>query len=141
MSDKKFLFLDDCRIPTDCADYMSGIDVSIYKNEHWNIVRNYREFVEWIRTNGLPDLISFDHDLAIGHYHKNMQQGKLNYESADFENDDHKTGFHCAKFLVDYCIDNKKPLPDFVVHSMNPVGKENIKGLLNSFKIFQTENL
>jgi hypothetical protein len=51
-----------------------------------------------------------------------------------------KTGMDCAKWLVDYCMDNKKELPDFVVHSMNPAGAENIKQLLTQFKEFQHKN-
>ena len=51
-----------------------------------------------------------------------------------------KTGMDCAKWLVDYCMDNKKELPDFVVHSMNPAGGENIKSLLDQFKEFQHKN-
>jgi hypothetical protein len=51
-----------------------------------------------------------------------------------------KTGMDCAKWLVDYCIDNKKELPDYVVHSMNPAGRENIKSLLDQFKEFQHKN-
>lgn len=39
----------------------------------------------------------------------------------------------CAKWLVDYCIDNGQPLPIFYVHSVNPVGADNIRGLLNGF--------
>lgn len=40
----------------------------------------------------------------------------------------------CAKWLVDYCIDNKERLPKIFVHSANPVGADNILGLLNNFK-------
>ena len=42
------LFLDDIRKPPD-------VD--------WFIVRNYNQFIDWIDKNGLPDIISFDHDL------------------------------------------------------------------------------
>lgn len=45
-----------------------------------------------------------------------------------------KTGYDCAKWLVDYCIDNKLTLPKHVyVHSMNPVGKKNIQMLFTNF--------
>ena len=39
----------------------------------------------------------------------------------------------CAKWLVDFCMDNKVELPKFYVHSANPVGADNIRGLLNNF--------
>lgn len=76
------------------------------------IVRNYDEFVDLINKYGLPKYISFDRDLG-----------------------ENETGYDCAKFLVEYCLDNnKKPIFEFYVHSQNPVGKENIKRLLNNFK-------
>ena len=48
-----------------------------------------------------------------------------------------KTGYECAKWLVDYCIKNYYDLPGFIVHSMNPVGKMNIELYLNNFKKFK----
>lgn len=73
-------------------------------------VKSYFEFTKFILQNGLPYFISFDHDLG-----------------------EEKTGYDCAKWLVDYCMDNKLQLPKFSVHSQNPVGKENIQILLNNF--------
>ncbi|MEI8205105.1 MAG: cyclic-phosphate processing receiver domain-containing protein [Bacteroidota bacterium] len=107
-----FLFLDDCRIPSDSAKYMRqrNIDSSIYL-KNWIIVRSYNEFVEWIEQNGLPDVISFDHDLG---------------------ND--LSGMDCAKWLINYCLDNCKSLPLYAVHSANPPGAANIEGLFKSFQ-------
>jgi hypothetical protein len=51
--------------------------------------------------------------------------------NADFEE---KTGYDCAKWLVDYCIDNQANLPDYLVHSANPIGKKNIESYLENFK-------
>jgi hypothetical protein len=133
----KMLFLDDYRWPSDCAKYMHkklGPQNVLYTNPAWAVVRNYPDFVKWIKENGLPDLISFDHDLADGHYHQGMQEGEIDYSAPDFNEDYQKTGFHCAKFLVEYCMDNNKDLPGFIVHSMNPVGTQNIESLLANFK-------
>jgi hypothetical protein len=81
--------------------------------------------------HGIPDLVSFDHDLADGHYHKNMQEGKLNYDAESFKSDDYnKTGYHCALWLRNLCYFNLVPLPKWYVHSANPVGTENIVALL-----------
>lgn len=129
------LFLDDYRNPIDCVSYMHtrvGKRNPEYLDK-WVIVRNYDEFIYYISNNKLPDLISFDHDLADGHYHKNLQEGRINYETKDFENNLNKTGYHCAKWLVNYCIENDLQLPEFWVHSMNPVGSENIQLLLTNF--------
>ncbi len=130
------LFLDDYRSPSDCAKYMHqriGPTNLIYLEGGWIIVRSYTEFKEWIAKFGLPDLISFDHDLADAHYHKNMQEGKLNYYTKDFDNDANKTGYHCAEWLAGYCDTWEKRLPEFIVHSMNPVGTENIQRYLENY--------
>lgn len=74
-------------------------------------LRSYTEFVTYIIKNGLPDFISFDHDLGL-----------------------QESGFDCAKWLVNYCLDNNLQLPAFNVHSQNPVGKQNIYSLLQNFK-------
>lgn len=73
-------------------------------------VYDYDGFVGFITANGIPDFISFDHDLGPG-----------------------KTGHDCAKFLVEYCLDNTINTISYTVHSQNPVGKENIEGLLNNY--------
>ena len=79
--------------------------------EGFERVYSYTEFVAYLEHKGLPDFISFDHDLG-----------------------EEFSGYDCAKYLVDYCLDHQLPLPDFVVHSQNPVGKENIERLLANFK-------
>jgi hypothetical protein len=128
------LFLDDIRQPIDCFSYMHGRigkSVHIYLEKDWVVVKNYPQFIACIDKNGLPELISFDHDLADGHYHKNMQEGMLNYDSSDFHDDDlNKTGYHCAVFLKGRCAELNTPLPKCIVHSMNPVGVQNINRLL-----------
>lgn len=82
-------------------------------------VKKYHEFVSWIEENGLPDAICFDHDLSDIYIKK----------STYIE----KTGYDCAKWLVDYCIDNNKELPLYNIQSANPVGKENIDSLLKNY--------
>jgi hypothetical protein len=47
------------------------------------------------------------------------------------------SGFECAKWLVDYCIDNDTDLPQWTIQSANPVGADNINGILNSYKKFR----
>jgi len=109
-------------------------DSAMYSREKWIVVRNYEEFVNYITNKGLPYLISFDHDLADEHYDPSMYNGNYDDVAKKFKE---KTGMDCAKWLVDYCLDNEKQLPKFVVHSMNPAGTKNISSLLNDFKKFQ----
>lgn len=102
------LYLDDVRNP---------------KSEGWNIVRNFDEFVRWITENGLPDEISFDHDLAEPDLSSN--KGFISYG---------KTGYDAAKWLCNYCWTNGLPIPKWNIHSANPVGRINIQQLLSSYE-------
>ena len=120
------LFLDDVRNPSDCVNYMY---TPIYTSVDWIIVRTYDEFVKTIIENGLPEIISFDHDLADEHYD---YQEHLDGDYYDIMTE--KTGYHCAKWLIDYCIDNNKELPaTILIHSMNPAGSMNIKSLFQTY--------
>jgi len=129
------LYLDDFRNPDHSTRFMYdriGLESRIYSMESWLVVRNYQEFIEAIKKHaGELTHVSFDHDLADGHYHKNMQEGVLNYEAESFEDDSNKTGYHCAKFFKEYYEEHNLELPVMYVHSMNPVGTQNI---INLFK-------
>jgi len=126
------LFLDDIRVPFDCLSYMKPNVKHIYEDEDWNVVRTYDDFVGYIDHFGLPDLISFDHDLADEHYSPEMHNGKNQYNKL-YDSFKEKTGYDCAKWLCEYCADNELPLPMYVVHSMNPIGKENILSVLDNY--------
>lgn len=118
-----FLFLDDIRYPHEAYQYTKK---DIFLVKEWDIVRNYEQFTNRIKEKGLPEMISFDHDLADEHY---LEPNALTFVE--------KTGYDCAKWLIEYCMDNSLDLPDFYSHSMNPVGKENILSLLKNFRTLQ----
>jgi len=131
---ERFLFLDDIREPQDAYFYTSN---DLYRNANWFVVRSYNEFVRHIQNNGLPDYISLDHDLGDEHYispknYVNTETLKNHYEE-NVDTYTEKTGYHCAEWLVNYCLDNNEKLPRYFCHSMNPVGKEKIISLLNNF--------
>lgn len=130
----KRLFLDDLRVPTDCPKIHYMLyrvpDLNIY-NDDWDIVRSHGQFIKWIEENGLPDIVSFDHDLGDD---TNLRGVLPIEEWFDIDNNREYTGMDSAKWLVDYCLDNDLTLPEFIVHSANPSGYENIDGLLTSFK-------
>jgi len=114
------LFLDDVRDPNKFLDDVRS----------WVIVRNYNSFVRTIEKEGLPAFISFDHDLAWEHYPKcDVKIGVISYDSYR-----ERTGYDCAKWLVEFCMKTEQALPEFQVHSMNPVGKRNIEVLLSGYK-------
>lgn len=124
------LFLDDVRFP-----------IQVFRtttNMEWKVVRSYDEFVKIIEEQGLPFMISFDHDLADEHYRQSMYDKDKHYTK--YYNDGtfkEKTGYHAAQWLVTYCLDKNIDLPKWNVHSMNPIGKENITGLLTSYEKFR----
>lgn len=91
------LFLDDLRKPPD---------------ESWVVVRSVKDFIKVIEEKGMPDVISFDHDLGTESY------GVLA-----------PTGMDAAKWLVEKELIPKK----VIVHSANPTGAENIKRLLENW--------
>lgn len=118
-----YLFLDDNR---EVAD-VKWCDLPA---QNYVIVRSYAEFVDYITKHGLPVYITFDHDLGIEHYPRGPQTGR---EVIEYDKYREKTGYHCARWLVDYCLDNNKKLPQWNVHSMNVVGRKNIIQLLANF--------
>ena len=132
----KKLFLDDIRIPKDAIGLVPSNLNQIYWENDWSIVRNYFEFCNYIQKFGLPDFISFDHDLADDHYNDLFSDENWSKDDNDIvlKYDDYveKTGYECAKWLVDWCLENQKQLPRCIVHSANPVGKKNIETYLNN---------
>jgi len=117
------LFLDDVRRPATAYSYM---ELPILLEPDWIIVRNYYAFISIIQKKGVPNVIAFDHDLADIHY----KVQDFNYEDENYE----KTGYHCAKWLLDYCLDNnEKPPQRIIIHSMNPYGSANIKSLFDTY--------
>lgn len=99
------IYMDDKRTP---------------RTEGWIIVRSYDAFIEWVKENGLPDEVSFDHDLSDIRTHT---EGSREY-----------TGYDCAKWLCEYCWENGLPIPKWNIHSANPVGKSNIEFIMKGFE-------
>lgn len=114
------LFLDDVRLP----------NMFLNDTKHWAIVRNYNQFVDLIQKRGLPDFISFDHDLADEHY----------VQLVDYSQFKEKTGYDCAKWLIEYCVNTKQLLPKYQVHSMNPIGSRNIDMTLMAHRHREIDN-
>lgn len=89
------MFIDDVREPPS-NDYV--------------VVRSSSEALDYIKNNGMPSFISFDHDLG---------------------GDDTTMVF--LRKLVDYW-NGYDTIPDYVVHSANPVGSKNIVSFMDSWK-------
>ena len=120
----------------------------IPKDPNWKVVRNYEEFVDLVSKTGLENIEtrSLDHDLgpiAMSEYFNNVSPNyKLDYNNLIEE----KTGYDCAKWLVDYYYEkydkevsrNEKRnsgilFPRIYTHSANPIGSANIMGYVNNF--------
>ena len=121
------LFLDDQRMPADAGFYTGN---KLFFDYIFVIARSSREAKELIEERGCPEFISFDHDLADAHY------------AGDFSGEE--TGYNFAHWLIYKDIANRgKFIPKdfgYVVHSMNPVGKENIEKLLESYLAFRSDD-
>jgi len=123
----KRLFLDDWRIPKDCATYMwQRTDCRIF-HEDWDIVRSYGQFTKWLENNGVPDLVSFDYDLADV---VELKESLPIEEWFSFDEERVYTGLDCVKFLLNYCKEKSLEFPKYIIHSANPDGTEKIKNLL-----------
>nr|WP_243870530.1 cyclic-phosphate processing receiver domain-containing protein [Salegentibacter sp. BDJ18] len=85
------------------------------------VVRNYADFVKYIKQNGLPDFISFDNDLGLN-------------ENGEVAPD----GYAAAKWLVYESNLDLRRLR-FKVHSANPVAAEQIRELLSNYIRFLKE--
>jgi hypothetical protein len=121
------LFLDDCRHPSE-VDWVKLPDV------RWIIARTYEDFVRIIERDGLPEIVSFDHDLGPSAYSQvvsAMMTGEIDYSKIT-----EKTGYDAARFLVNYCLERNAALPEYYIHTLNPVGKLNILSVLQSYEKF-----
>ncbi|MGK0446544.1 MAG: hypothetical protein ACJA2M_000313 [Polaribacter sp.] len=138
----KLIWIDDIRDPSE-EIWVKLIDEKIGDHKLFDIiwVKNYQEFVACMvkQPSIRPDFISFDHDLADEHYtpEKYWDDYAASKAYQDSRNYTEKTGLDCAKWLIELCLDNNLNLPNFYVHSHNPVGADNINGLLNNFNKFK----
>ena len=96
------MFLDDERFPPN-----HGTEWEI----DWVIIRSSIDAIRYVQLQGLPEFISFDHDLG---------------------GDDTSRKF--IIWLSDYMLDNGLTFAgrefDFYVHSQNPIGAQWIRGTM-----------
>jgi hypothetical protein len=130
---KTILWLDDYRdpftnqwFPRILPQYIDRIDDIVW-------VKSYDEFTQWIIENGMPYFISFDHDLADEHYAPEEHWNDKYDSWAESQNFKEKTGYECAKWLTEYCMDNEVNMCKWFAHTANLAGRKNIDGLLVSF--------
>jgi hypothetical protein len=129
------LFLDNTQTPDVIAQHISNQEVKKYYNTgDWDIVRSYNEFIEYIEKRGLPDFISFGYCYANNSSATLTEEELLNTPYQKKE----KNGVQCANWLIEYCVNKKKNLPKFFVHSTDLIEKKRIEQILSSFNKLQT---
>lgn len=123
MSKAYYIFLDDIRVPKE----VTWIWIPA---KPFSLVRCYDEFTQLILNKGyLPKLICFDHDLADQHYIDGVRGHDIKYTKYK-----EKTGYDCALWLINFCEEKNLAIPEYIVHSMNPVGAKNIRDLIESYR-------
>ena len=129
---EKYLFLDEKRFPNDVYRYKLNKQ---YKDKKWVVVTNYEEFVLYLNHYGIPDFVSFDHDIAESHYTPKEFWNDYEASKAWQESQVHKekTGYECAEYLIKFCIENRHYLPEYYCHRQNPVGRDKINELLYKY--------
>lgn len=91
------LYIDDLRFPP--AD------------REWIVCRSSQEALDRVAEMGMPQFISFDHDLG---------------------EEDTTMVFLCR--MVNEVWDGVSVPPDYQIHSANPVGAENIRSFMDSWR-------
>ena len=108
------LFLDDEREPS----------VSLLAQyERVVICRSFDDAVRVVQELGLPEHTCFDHDLGP----------------------ESKNGHDFAKWLVEWVMDDDRfeypPHVGYSVHSQNPIGADNIRGVIDGYHRWCIEGL
>jgi len=102
------LFIDDIREPSYLRDEKDYI-----------IARNSLEAFNIIKEKGIPTFISFDHDLG-----EVIDSGQIILDDA----------MYFLRKFYDYCETlHDYKIPDYQVHSANPIGTKNIISFMKSW--------
>lgn len=109
-ADRRYLWVDDLRSAP----------------EGWDWAKNYNEAISLIDQHNYHT-ISLDHDLNSWHNETMNHGGEIEYDAPRGRVE--KTGYHVALYLVE-----QSKFPQTVrVHTMNPVGGQNIMQLLQRY--------
>ena len=113
------IFLDDERFPHEAATWCN-LPASFFDPTQVVICRNMHDVQHTVAEKGMPEMISFDHDLG----------------------DEPETGYDIAKWLCNLDAVNIEAglfgfrfsdTFQFAVHSKNPIGAKNIKEYMNNY--------
>ena len=127
------LFLDDERQVYDVKWLV------LPQDNTWIVARSYGEFVDTIEQLGMPEVVSFDHDLADIHYKVGSLENENHIwrhpeEVINYDYGAEKTGFDAAKWLCGHCMQYNLAFPKFIIHSLNAVGGTRINDYIEFCK-------
>ena len=115
------LFLDNFRHPSDVAFYIMPCGLkSLYQHPEWTVARSLMEFKSIVLEHGMPSFISFAYEL-VGIDEWQVGTPEIN-------------GVTAARWLCLYAAEKQLTIPPYQVHSVNPVGREHIISVLESYK-------
>ena len=107
------LWIDDIRNPFDGW----AVRFAPFPPDEIVWAKNYDDVMAFLKSRGCPDEVCFDHDLGeVGETERN--------------------GMTCAKAIIDYCIDHNIDAPTYNIQSSNPVGRENIRSIMDGWHRF-----
>jgi hypothetical protein len=121
------IFLDDTREIDQIPSWI----------EEWKTVKNYKEFTDtiekyWVVSGELPELISFDHDLALEH---TLDRANKSIDAPIFYSKfKEKTGKDCAEWLVAFADQHKLIIKRACTHDDNLLGSLRIEDIINTYK-------
>lgn len=119
---RNWVFLDDTRDP---PEHLSKV---------FDTVRSHGEFKRWVDRYGIPDLVSFDHDLHAEHVAFFFERGGFgNPPDPSNEIFLHPTGYDSAKWFLEACSSEGVYPRHVLVHSRNPAGSDRIFSLVTGY--------
>lgn len=131
------LMLDDLRLPTTNHAYMDSEMKQVLSEGQWHVVRHYKDFIQWITSNGLPEFIMFDHDLeyvCVVDNPKLINDNEIIINGQTHYDKNQPNGVACAKWLIEYCKTNMLSLPPYLCHSQNDMGKATLLWVLDNYQ-------
>lgn len=112
------LFLDDDEV------YRHPPAGSLPAGDQWIIARTMEQAKDYVREHGFPEYVSFDHDLG-----PDSEAIEFVHWLIELDMDEREKAQPNTRFLFSKTF-------DFRVHSANPVGRQNIQGLLSNYLRF-----
>jgi hypothetical protein len=127
------IFLDDERSPRSTTWAPWHKDGECWA---WEIVRDVDAFKKLVLEQGIPEVVSLDHDLCDMHYAIHADPGIKKIVEEDLKRTIPPTGHDALKWLLFRCIEMRCKRPVVYIHTMNPVGRDNMQSLVDSFDQF-----